>query len=126
MFKPTEGWLQKFMLWHGLSLRRKTTTAQQDTHCLIDKFLPYILQLWRLPQQHKYQPCCIIAMDKTLVWNDMVSNTNADKVGASFINLKTTGQEKLMVTLCLSAQADGTELKSFIVFCAAKCKTKTK
>lgn len=36
-FKGTEGWLQKFILLHGLSLRTKTTTAQQDPHRLIDK-----------------------------------------------------------------------------------------
>ena len=40
MFKGTEGWLQKFMLRHGLSLTRKTTTVQQDHHRLIDKLLP--------------------------------------------------------------------------------------
>lgn len=40
MFKDTEGWLQKFMLRHGLSLTRKTTTEKQDPHHLIDKLLP--------------------------------------------------------------------------------------
>ena len=34
-FKATEGWLQKFMLQNGLSLRRKTTTAQQEPHRVI-------------------------------------------------------------------------------------------
>ena len=48
MFKATEGWLQKFMLRHGLSLRRKTTTAQQDPHRLIAKLLSFILQVRRL------------------------------------------------------------------------------
>ena len=38
------------MLLHGLSLRRKTTTAQQDLHRLIDKLLSYIFQVQRLSQ----------------------------------------------------------------------------
>ena len=87
MFKATEEWLQKFMLRHGLSLRRKTTTAQQDPHRLVDKLLSYILQVGRLSQRHEYQPSCIIAMDETSVWDDMVSNTT-------------------MGTVCLSARAD--------------------
>ena len=58
------------------------------------------------------------------MWDDMVSNTTVDRVGATSINLKTTGHEKVMVTVCLSARADGTKLKPFTVFRAAKRKTK--
>ena len=112
------------MLQHGLSLRRKTTTAQRDPHRLIDKLLSYILQVWRLSQRQEYQPSCIIAMDETPVWDDMVSNTTVGRVGASSINLKTTGHEKVMVTVCLSARADGTKLKPFVAFRAAKRETK--
>ena len=75
MFKGTEGWLQMFMLWHGLSLRRKTTTAQQNPNHLIYKLLSYILQVQGLPKRHRYQPSCIITMDEIPVWDDMVSNT---------------------------------------------------
>ena len=63
-------------------------------------------------------------MDETPVWDDMVSNTTVGRVGASSINLKTTGHEKVMVTVCLSARADGTKLKPFVVFHAAKRETK--
>ena len=100
------------------------TTEQEDPHYLIDKLLSYILQVRRLSQRHKYQPSCIIAMTETPVWDDMVSNTTVDRVGASSINLKTTGHEKVMVTVCLSARADGTKVKPFIVFRAAKRETR--
>ena len=56
------------------------------------------------------------------MWDDMVSNTTVGRVGASSINLKTTGHEKVMVTA--SARADGTKLKPFVVFRAAKRETK--
>ena len=124
MFKGTEGWLQTFMLQHGLSLRRKTTTAEQNPHHLIDKLLSYILQVRGLPHRHRYQPSCIITMDEIPVWEDMVSNTTVDRMGASYINLKTTGHEKVMVAVYLSARADSTKLKPFIVFRAAKRETK--
>lgn len=103
LFKATEGWLQKFMLRNGLSLRRKTTTAQQDPHQVIDKLISYILHVCRLLQQRNYHPPCIMPMDETPVWDDMVTDTTVDKVGATSVNLKTTGHEKVMVTVYLSA-----------------------
>ena len=81
---------------NGLSLRRKTTTAQQDPERLIDKLISYILQARRLSIKFKYQPSNIIAMDETPVWNVMVSNTTVDKQGAKSVCLKTTGHEKCM------------------------------
>lgn len=75
----------------------KMTTAQKEPHCLVDKLLSYILQVFRLSKQHKNQPPCIIAMDEMLVWDDMVSNTTFEWVGATSISLKMTGYEKVMV-----------------------------
>lgn len=124
LFKATTGWLHKFMKRNGLSLRRKTTTAQQEPSRLIDKLISYILQVRRLSKQRSYQPCNIIAMDETPVWDDMVSDTTVDKVGKKSVNLKTTGHEKVMVTVCLAAKADGTKLKPFIVFRGAKRESK--
>ena len=40
------------------------------------------------------------------------------------IRLKTTGHEKSKVSVCLTAKADGTKLKPFIVFPGAKKETK--
>ena len=64
-------------------------------------------------------------MDETAVWNCMVSDTTVDKVGTKSVCLKTTGHEKVMVTVCLAAKADGTKLKPFIVFRGAKRETKS-
>ena len=82
LFVASNGWLNNFMRRNGLSLRRKTTTAQQDPERLIDKLISYILHVRRLSIKFKYQPSNIIAMDETPVWNDMVSNTTVDKRGA--------------------------------------------
>ena len=64
-------------------------------------------------------------MDETAVWNCMVSDTTVDKVGTKSVCLKTAGHEKVMVTVCLAAKADGTKLKPFIVFRGAKRETKS-
>ena len=55
----------------------------------------------------------------------MVPNTTIDKQGAKPVCLKTTGYEKFMVSVCLSAKADGTNLKPFVVFRAAKRESKS-
>ena len=64
-------------------------------------------------------------MDETPVWDDMVSTTTVDLYGANSIRLKTTEHEKVMVTVCLMAKADGTKLKPFIVFRGAKRESKS-
>ena len=55
-------------------------------------------------------------MDKTSVWNDIVSSTTLDKTGSKDVPLKTTGHEKVRVSICLATKGDGTKLKSFVVF----------
>lgn len=55
-------------------------------------------------------------MDETAVWNDMISTTTVDKRGAHSVNLKTTGHKKSKMTVCLTAAADGSKKKPFIVF----------
>ena len=90
------------------------------TEHLIYKLILYILHAHRLPVKYKYRPSSVIAIGKTSVLNDMVSNTAIDKQGAKSVCLKTTGYEKCMVSVCLAAKADGTKLKPFVVFRATK------
>ena len=66
----------------------------------------------------------ILAMDETPVWNDMVSSTTVDKTGSKDVPLKTTGDEKNRVSVCLAAKGDGTKLKPFVVFAGAKRESK--
>ena len=59
-------------------------------------------------------------MDKTAVWSDMVEDVTVDTTGTKDVLLKSTGNEKVKVSACLTAKADGTKLKPFIVFQGAK------
>lgn len=70
-FKASRGWLEKFMKRNGLSLRRKTSVAQQDPERLVAKVVSYIIQVRRLQEKQSYAPSHIIAMDETPVWCDM-------------------------------------------------------
>ena len=53
-------------------------------------------------------------MDETPVWQEMLSDTTVD----------TTGHEKVRISVCLAAKADGTKLKPMIVFGGAKREVK--
>ena len=55
-------------------------------------------------------------MDETPVWSDMVSTTTIDTTDKKAIIMKSTGQEKSRVSVCLRAKAHETKLKPMIVF----------
>ena len=50
----------------------------------------------------------------------MVGNVTVDTTGTKDLPHKSTGNEKVKVSVCLTAKADGTKLKPFIVFQGAK------
>ena len=48
---------------------------------MIGKLVGYIMHVHQLNKQFQFSNSSILAMDKTSVWNDMVSSTNVDKTG---------------------------------------------
>ena len=74
----------------------------------------------RLSINCNYAPGSIIAMDETAVWSDMVGNTTINSTGAKEVALKSTGNEKVRVSVCLIEKADGTKMNPFRVFKGAK------
>ena len=79
----------------------------------------------RLQRQYIFAPHNIVIMDETAILNDMVSETTAKCTGAEDVTMKSTGQEKFCVFVCLAAKLDRIKLKSFIVFGAAKREPKS-
>ena len=115
-FFASEGWLEMFMSRNGLSLRGRTTQAHNTPEQIIDKVISYILYVHQLKQRNNYDLDCIIAMNETAVWREMISNTTVTDKGAKSVVLKTTGHEKSKVTVTLAAKANGDKLKPYIVF----------
>ena len=79
----------------------------------------------RLQRQYNFTPHNIVAMGETAVWDDMVSETTVEATGAKDVPMKSTGHEKVRVSVCLAAKLDRPILKPFIVFGAAKRESKT-
>ena len=92
---------------HGFSLRRKTTTAQKDPSYLIDRLVSFIMHARRVQRQYNFAPHNIVAIDETAVQNDMISETNVEATGAKNVLMKSTGHEKVRVSVCLAAKLDG-------------------
>ena len=66
----------------------------------------------------------MISLDETAVWANMLSDTTVDLIGIRTASLKTTGHEKIRVSACLAAKADGNKIKPMIVFKGALRETK--
>ena len=64
----------------------------------------------RIKKQFNFNDADIIATDKTPVWNDMVSNTTVEKTGSKEVPMKSSGDDKVHVSVCLTGKADGTRL----------------
>ena len=119
-FSASRGLLCRFMKRNGLSLRRKTSIAQQDPERMVAKLVSYVIQVRRLQEKHKYRPCDIEAIDETPVCFEMISETTVDTTGKKTITLKSTGHEKVRASVCLAAKADGTKLKPMVILNGGK------
>ena len=73
----------------------------------------------QLQRQYNFAPHNIVAMDETAVWNNMVSETTVKTMALKMTQWNLLGLKK-SVFVCLAAQLDGTTLKPFILFGAAK------
>ena len=89
---------------------------QKDPSHLITKLINYVMHVRRLCMKTSFSPDCIIAMDKTAVWSDMVENVTVDTTATKYVPLKSTRNEKFNVSVCLTAKVDGTKLKPLIGF----------
>ncbi len=115
-FKASIGWLNGFLKRKSLSLRRRTTVCQNPPAACIRKLVDFIMHLRKLQISQKFTKDATFAMDETACWMDMPSDTTIDFCGARSVSVKTTGHEKNHYTVVLTAKADGTKLKPFIVF----------
>ena len=59
---------------------------------------------------------CILTIDEMACWLDMLLDTSVIFTGAHSVPLKTIGHDKDHYTVILSAQADGTKMKAYVVF----------
>jgi hypothetical protein len=114
-FKASDGWLQRWRKRHKVSLRRKTTTAQQLPQDLGDKVVDFHHQIIRLRKHYAYEFSRIGNMDETAVYFDMPGESTLEETGTRTVAVHTTGHNKDKVTVMLGALADGTKLPPLVI-----------
>ena len=102
------------------SLLEEKLQLLRRIHCiwLIVSMIVSVMHVRRIQKQFNFHDGDIFAMDETSAWNDidMVFNTTVEKTGSKEVPMKSTGHDKIRVSVCLTRKVDGTRLKSFIVF----------
>ena len=64
----------------------------------------------QLQRQYNFSFHIIVVVDDTAVWNAMFSETTVKATSAKDVQMKSTGHEKVRVSVCLAAKLDGTKL----------------
>ena len=115
-FKAARGWVERFMQRNGFSLRRRTSISQKlpaDFEEKLVNFQKYVIGLRRAKDYLLGQ---IGNTDQTPVFFDMPSNYTINEKGAKEVRLRTTGGEKMRMTVMLAITADGRKLPPYIIF----------
>ena len=82
---------RKVMSRNRLLLCCHSTMVQKNPEQIMDTVILYILYVHQLKQRNNCHLDCIIAMDETTVWHEMISNTTVTDKGAKSVVLKISG-----------------------------------
>lgn len=114
-FKASRGWCVRMMRRNGFCLRRRTSLCQKLPADFEEKLVAYQRYIIRLRTQNDYLLGQMGNADETPVYFDMPTNYTVDIVGTKTVSVKTTGNEKMRVTVMLTVLADGRKLPPFII-----------
>ena len=81
-FKASSGWLHKFMMRHGLSLRSRTSISQKLPAQLERKLESFLNHVRLFRKQQEYPLDLIIIMDKTPMYFNMVPERTVTSKGS--------------------------------------------
>jgi len=105
----------RFMRRMGLALLRRTTIRQMLPKYFEQKLLNYQRYITNLRKMGNFLMWQMANADETAIYLDMPPNYTLEKKGVKEVHLKTTGCEKLRLTVMLAATADGRKLPPLII-----------
>jgi hypothetical protein len=114
-FKASNGWAVRFMCHKGLALCRRTTLVQKLATDYVEKLIACQHHIINLCRKHDYLSGQMGNADETPVFFDMPANTTIDTKSSKSVLVKTTGLEKLRISVMLSVLADGRKLTPFVI-----------
>uniref|UniRef100_A0A915IKC9 HTH CENPB-type domain-containing protein n=1 Tax=Romanomermis culicivorax TaxID=13658 RepID=A0A915IKC9_ROMCU len=115
-FQASRGWLQKFLQRSNLMLCRRTTISQKLPKDVLPKLTDFVIYVRKLQMKNSYSFDSIYACDEKAVWLDMLSDSIMDVVGTKQVPIKTSGHEKMRITVMLCAKLNGIKCKPFVLF----------
>lgn len=114
-FQASEGWLFRFMKRKRLSLRRATTACQKASSDILDRIVRFILFVRALFLVNFYPLSKVYVADELGLWVDAPPETTIEEIGAREVAVRTTGHERMRITVLLAARADGRKLKPAVL-----------
>jgi len=115
-FTASNGWLDKFMRRHQLSLRSRTSLSQKLPGDLEEKVTSFQKFIKDQRVDDEYEDEFIVNMDETPVFFDLVPNKTVDMQGNKSVIVRTSGGDKRHVTVMLAVSASGKVLPTFVIF----------
>ena len=115
-FVASSGWLQKFMLRHGLSLCCRTSISQKLPAQLERNLECFLNKVNILRAKHAYPARLITNMDETPMYFDMVPSSTISKKGVKEVRVRSSGAEKRRLTVALCCTGNGKMLPSLAIF----------
>jgi len=100
----------------GLALRHRTTICQKLPKDFEQKLLNYQRYITNPRKTLNFLMRQMANADETAIYLDMPPNYTLEKKGVKEVLLKTTGCEKLRLTVMLAATADGRKLPPLLIF----------
>ena len=98
---------------HNLVSRRPTTTCQKEPEKYAEKIVDYLLFVEQRRRTSNYR--YINAADETAVYLDYSSSLTVENKGVREALVKTSGHDKLYVTVMLTARSDGFKCRQYIL-----------
>lgn len=120
--KLSKGWLDKFLARNNIVLHRTTTVCRRLPSDYIDKICNFVLFVQRKIAD-KLGLAALYGADETAVWLDPPAGTSLAPRGARDVAVRSTSQDKLRITIMLTARANRQKGLSFVLL---KCKRAVK
>ncbi|KAH0816493.1 hypothetical protein GEV33_006298 [Tenebrio molitor] len=93
----------------------QTTIAQKLSSNYTEKLIEFQKHVIKMRKLHNYPLCAMGKADETPVYFDMPGATTVHPRGQKTVTIRTSGNEKLRVSVMLAALADGTKLPPFVI-----------
>lgn len=115
-FTANHSWCFRFMKRKSLSIRQRTTLAQQlpaDHQEKIESFRAFVIDQLK---KYNINSDCIINMDEVPLTFDILMSRTVDVQGSSSVTISTTRHEKSSFTVVLACTASRKKLPPLIIF----------